>query len=148
MNCYHKHCFLIQNNIGDTWLLPKTNNTLYSKLQQQKEKKNIKLGHEDELLGSNKLKLYTSKSPSTKKTHFKNHTDFYNMVLFLRLAVASVSELKMESPTSVLQSGQDALIFSHLSTQSLWKKWEQGNSLSSSLFAYFAKQIQQTCGSE
>lgn len=69
----------------------------------------------------------------------------YSMVLFRRLAVASVSELKMVSPTSALQSGHVALIFSHLSTQSLWKKWEHGSSLSSSLLTYFAKQMQQTC---
>ena len=55
------------------------------------------------------------------------------------------SEPKILSPTSLLQRGHDALIFSHLSTQSLWKKWEHGSSLSSSLFAYFAKQMQQTC---
>jgi hypothetical protein len=32
------------------------------------------------------------------------------------------SEPKILSPTSLLQRGHDALIFSHLSTQSLWKK--------------------------
>ena len=55
------------------------------------------------------------------------------------------SEPTILSPTSLLQRGHDALIFSHLSTQSLWKKCEHGSSLSSSLFAYFAKQMQQTC---
>lgn len=61
-----------------------------------------------------------------------------------RLAVASASELSKVSPTSLLQRGQRALIFSHLSTQSLWNRWVHGNSLTSSLFAYFAKQMQQT----
>jgi len=56
-------------------------------------------------------------------------------------------EPKRLSPTSLLQRGHDALIFSHLSTHSLWKKWEHGSSLSSSLFANFAKQMQQTCHS-
>lgn len=58
--------------------------------------------------------------------------------------------LKIEpdvSPTSDLQRGHSALILSHLSTHTVWKKWEQGSSRSSSLSAYFARQIQQTCSS-
>lgn len=65
----------------------------------------------------------------------------------LRLAVAPASELSRVSPTSLLQRGQRALIFSHLSTHSLWNRWEQGNSRNSSLFAYLAKQMQQTASS-
>jgi len=61
------------------------------------------------------------------------------------LPLAPESELKRLPPTSLLQRGHNALILNHLSTHSLWKKWEHGNSLSSSLFAYFPKQMQQTC---
>lgn len=61
------------------------------------------------------------------------------------LPFARESEPKMLPFTSLLQRGHKALILSHLSTQSLWKKWEHGNSLSSSLFAYFPKQMQQAC---
>lgn len=76
----------------------------------------------------------------------------YDITLFLwwrsiHLEFDPESEPIILSPTSLLQRGQEALIFSHLSTHSLWKKCEQGSSLSSSLFAYFAKQMQQTCHS-
>jgi hypothetical protein len=49
---------------------------------------------------------------------------------------------------SALQRGHSAFILSHLSTQSLWKKWVQGSSRSSSLFKYLARQIQQICVSK
>lgn len=57
----------------------------------------------------------------------------------------AVGEAPPPSPTSFLQRGHDALIFNHLSTHSTWKTWKHGSSFSSSLSAYFAKQIQQTC---
>lgn len=67
----------------------------------------------------------------------------YREVPFRRFAVASVKEPRTVSPTSALQRGHEALSLSHLSTQSLWKRCVQGSSRSSSLFTYFAKQIQQ-----
>lgn len=57
---------------------------------------------------------------------------------------AGGGEFSLVSTISNLQRGQEALIFSHLSTHSVWKKCEQGNSLNSSLSAYLAKQMQHT----
>lgn len=61
-----------------------------------------------------------------------------------RLVLEKNAEAPEEFLTSDLQRGQRAFIASHLSTHSVWKKWVQGSSRSSSLSRYLAKHMQQT----